>query len=81
MDHVDSGRRKKGAVMANDSGFVITKETWENMDEEQRSWILFDTMQRNTAEVRRLRKWNKTTGLAGGVLGGIAATLGLKWGT
>jgi len=67
--------------MENNNGFVITKETWEHMPVEQRDWILFDTMQRLTSEVKRLRKWNKGMGVVGGIIGGIAATLGIKIGT
>ncbi len=37
--------------MANGNGFVITKETWENMPAEQREWLLFDV----TAETKKIQ--------------------------
>ncbi len=66
--------------MGNGNGFVITKETWDHMPEDQRNWILFDTMQRLTSEVKILKRWNRVSSFAGGIIGGAAAGLGIKIG-
>ncbi|MFA5377514.1 MAG: hypothetical protein WC455_17315 [Dehalococcoidia bacterium] len=63
---------------SNGNGFVITKETWDHMPKEQRDWILFDTMQRLTSEVKCLKRWNKGMGFCGGIVGGIVAFFGVK---
>jgi len=62
------------------NGFVITKDTWDHMPKEQRDWILFDTMQRLTIEVKHLKRWNKSMGFCGGIIGGFLAALGIKIG-
>jgi hypothetical protein len=62
----------------NGNGFVISKETWERMPKDQRDWIIFDTVQRLTTEVKCLKRWNKCFSFSGGIFGGLAAILGLK---
>jgi len=64
----------------NGNGFIITKETWEHMSQEQRDWVLFDTMKNLTNDVKSLKRWNKCTSFLGGIVGGVAAVLGIKLG-
>ena len=69
--------------MANGNGFIITKETWENLPAEQREWMLFDTVQDLHARIKAVEKRpvaDKCFALLGGLVGGFIAALGLKWG-
>ena len=62
---------------------VINKERWEEFDEKEKSWILFDTMQDVKKRVKQLenrRTWDTIKVFSGGVIGGAAAALGMKWG-
>ena len=65
----------------NGNGFIITRETWEHMPQEQRDWILFDTMQRLTTEIKCLKRWNRGAGFLGGIAGGLLAAMGFKVGS
>jgi len=62
------------------NGFIISKESWQRMSEEERKWITFDTMQDMHLQLRSLRRWNKIMSGAGGIVGGILAFFGLKVG-
>lgn len=62
------------------NGFIISKETWDHMPEEQQKWIMFETMQVVNARLKRLERWNKAFSFGGGVIGGIAGALGIKIG-
>jgi hypothetical protein len=67
--------------MAN--GFIVSKESWDRMKEEDRKWITFDTMQNMNVRLKKLEGRplaDKCFSLAGGVIGGFAAALGLKFG-
>jgi surfactin synthase thioesterase subunit len=69
--------------MANGNGFIITKDTWENMPQEQREWLLFDTMQDMNTRLKAVEKrplTDKCFSFLGGVVGGALAYLGIKWG-
>ena len=63
------------------NGFIISKDTWDHMPENQRDWILFDTMQSLTMEVKILKRWNRVFSFAGGIVGGAATALGIKVGS
>ena len=68
--------------MANGNGFVITKDTWENMPAEQREWLLFDTLQdmnRRLKDVECRPFRDKCWAFAGGIVGGALAAFGVKW--
>ena len=75
----------KGNInMANGNGFVITKETWENMPAEQREWLLFDTMQDMNRRLKLVEERpfrDKCYSFFGGLIGGALAAAGIKWGT
>lgn len=68
--------------MAN--GFMIVNEKdWENASTEQRDWLIFNTLQSLDLRLKYLEKktfFDKTCSFAGGVIGGIVAALGIKWG-
>lgn len=61
--------------MADGNGFVITKDTWERTPQEQRDWIMFETIQSMNDRLKVLERWNKAMSFAGGVTGGIAAVI------
>lgn len=68
--------------MANGNGFTVTEDTWKHMPEEQRSWITYETLQNmnnriNSIESRGL--YHKACATIGGIIGGVAAALGMKW--
>jgi uncharacterized protein (DUF1786 family) len=67
--------------MANETGngFVITKDTWEHMPEEQKSWIMFETMQTMNTRLKVLEKWNKALSFGGGIVGGGLAWCAIKF--
>lgn len=62
------------------NGFILSKETWDHMPEEQQKWIMFETMQNVNIRLRRLERWNKAFSFAGGLAGGALAALGIKAG-
>jgi hypothetical protein len=69
--------------MENENGFVVTKETWENMPKEQRDWIMFETLQAMHGRLKCLEKRSlvdKVCAAGGGIIGGALAFLGLKVG-
>ena len=61
---------------------IITDKDWENATEEQRSWMLFNTMRDVNSRLERLEKRSflvdKIYSFFGGILGGILAWLGIK---
>ena len=62
---------------------IISRERWEEFDEKEKSWILFDTMQDTKKRVKQLENrkiWDTVKMFSGGVIGGAAAALGMKWG-
>lgn len=64
-----------------DSYMVVTEKDWEQADEKQRSWMLFNTMQKMNCRVKKLERRpivDKIYAFAGGVIGGALAALGLK---
>jgi len=66
--------------MAN--GFVVTKEDWEGMTPEQQGWMTFNAVLSLDTRVQKLEKRpliDKAFVFAGGVIGGAAAFLGIKW--
>jgi len=60
---------------------IVTEEDWKEANENQRSWMLFNTMQKMNCRVKKLEKRpivDKVWAFAGGIIGGAAAFLGLK---
>lgn len=65
--------------MPSGNGFIITKDTWERTPQEQRDWIMFETIQSMNDRLKVLERWNKAMSFAGGVTGGIAAVIVTKF--
>lgn len=65
--------------MTNGNGFIITEQTWEHMPDTQKSWILFETMQKVNTRLKALERWNKSFSFIGGLIGGAAAACGIRW--
>lgn len=63
---------------------IITKESWANMPDDEKNWLMFNTIQSMDRRITKLEKGtiiNKSLTFAGGVIGGIAFWLGIKiWG-
>ena len=51
------------------------------MPDEQKEWIMFETMQAVHVQIKQRKRWNKLSSFAGGIVGGTAAALGIKVGT
>jgi len=67
--------------MADKVKMVVDKERWKAFDENERSWLIYDTLQEFDKRLRTLegRKLiDKSLTLVGGAIGGAAAFLGLK---
>lgn len=63
------------------SYMVITEKDWEKATEEQRAWMLFNTMQNMNCRVKKLERRpiiDKIYAFAGGIIGGALAYLGIK---
>ena len=64
------------------SGYMIINEKdWENASEEQRSWMVFNTIQNINVRLEKLEKRpiiDKALSLIGGVIGGALAYFGIK---
>jgi len=53
------------------------------MSQEQRDWAMFNTLQSMSERLKCLEKRpliDKCWSFAGGIVGGFAAALGIKWG-
>ena len=62
---------------------TINKERWSGFEEEEKSWILFDTLQDINKRVRKLENrkfFDSAKSFAGGIVGGACAIVGLKIG-
>ena len=62
---------------------IINEQRWKGFDDEERSWILFDTMQDIHKRVRKLENrkfFDSAKSFAGGIVGGACAIVGLKIG-
>lgn len=62
---------------------IINEQRWKKFSDEERSWILFDTMQDINKRVRKLENRKFLDGaksFAGGIVGGACAIIGIKLG-
>lgn len=68
--------------MAN--GFMIIKEKdWEKASPEQRSWMMYNTIQNVELRLKKLERKplvDKILAFSGGILGGALAYFGIKTG-
>ena len=61
------------------NGFLIVDEKdWESATETQKDWLIFKTLRSMDERLKKLEKWNTCMAFAGGVIGGFAATVGIK---
>lgn len=64
------------------NGFMIVNEKdWANANPDQRSWMLFNTMQSVNARLKALedrKLFDRTCAFLGGIIGGVAAMFGLR---
>lgn len=63
--------------MAN-GGFEVNKDTWRHIPEEQKSWIMYETMQVVICKLKKLERWNKALSFFGGMIGGMVASYGAQ---
>ena len=62
---------------------VVTKETWANIPDDEKLWMIFNTVQSLQKRVTQLERggWlHKGLAFTGGVMGGAACFLGFRWG-
>ena len=62
---------------------TVSAERWKGMDENERAWLIYDTLVTLDRRITSLEKrgWiHKSLAFAGGVIGGMAVFLGFKWG-
>jgi len=63
---------------------IVTETTFKEMPENERSWLLYNTM---TALDKRVEKiegrkfWDSTKSFMGGLIGGAAAAFGIRLGS
>jgi len=60
---------------------IVSEESWRGMPEEDRAWLMFNTLQAVDQRVTKLekRKWlDKSLTFGGGALGGFLAYLGIN---
>jgi len=67
--------------MAN--GFLVVDEKdWKDLTPERRDWLIFNTLQALDNRMMALEKRplsDKCWSFMGGIVGGFAASLGIKW--
>lgn len=60
---------------------IVNEKDWEIATEEQRSWMVFNTIQSINVRLEKLEKRpiiDKALSLVGGVIGGVLAFFGIK---
>lgn len=67
-----------------ENGFLVVDEKdWKDLTSERRDWLIFNTLKSLDNRMKCLEKrpfTDRALSLAGGMVGGFAAALGLKWG-
>ena len=64
-----------------DGYMVITEKDWEKATPENRSWMLFNTVQNMNNRLKKLERRpivDKVLAFGGGIFGGALAYLGIK---
>ena len=62
---------------------IVNEKDWEIASEEQRSWMVFNTIQSINTRLEKLEKRpiiDKALSLVGGIIGGALAYIGIKVG-
>ena len=60
---------------------VVTKESWEKMPDDEKNWLMFNTIQSMDKRIVKLERGglvNKTLAFTGGTIGGIIFWVGTK---
>jgi len=60
---------------------IVNEKDWEIASEEQRSWMMFNTIQSINTRLEKLEKRpiiDKALSLMGGIIGGALAYIGIK---
>lgn len=60
---------------------IITEKDWEKANENQRGWMMFNTIQNMNERLRILEKrsmTHKVLTFVGGIIGGALAYIGIK---
>lgn len=65
--------------MTEDRFLVCDERDWEGLSAEQRDWMIFKTLRSMSDEMQTLKRWNKLFSAVGGMIGGAAAFLGIKF--
>lgn len=65
------------------NGFLVLNENdWKNATPEQRDWMIYNTLQSLDSRMKTIEKRpivDRCFSFMGGVIGGFAAALGIKW--
>jgi len=70
---------KGGIIMSNH--MIVNEKDWDIASEEQRSWMVFNTIQSINTRLEKLEKRpiiDKALSLMGGIIGGALAYIGIK---
>ncbi len=66
------------------NGFLVVDEKdWKELAPERRDWLIFNTLKSMDTRLKTLEHRpfiDKCFAFLGGIIGGFAAALGLKWG-
>ncbi|MGA2332307.1 MAG: hypothetical protein ABSG75_11160 [Syntrophales bacterium] len=66
------------------NGFITIKEKdWEGMDDKQKLWAIYNTLQTMDGRMKTLERrpiTDKCFAFCGGIIGGFLAALGIKYG-
>jgi hypothetical protein len=68
----------------NGSRMTVTERDWEHMSTDNRDWLVFSTlksMDKRLEVIETKSRFDKCWSFLGGVVGGVAAALGIKVGT
>lgn len=69
--------------MTNNGFIVVEKDNWKNASPEERDAMVFNTLKSIDSRLKALegKKWmNSGCSFLGGIVGGIAAIFGMKYG-
>lgn len=65
--------------MTDERFLVCDEKDWEGLTANQRDWMIFKTLRSMSDEIKTLKRWNKCFSTLGGIIGGAAAFLGIKF--
>ena len=58
---------------------VVDEKDWKEMPPERRDWLIFNTLESMDCRLKKLERWNACFSFVGGIIGGFAAVMGIKW--